>query len=1284
MNNKLAIAAMALIAYAGIGHSAGAPDIFVPTYEVEGRTANVIQGLSNNGKYGVSYISPSDEYFSYTIGAVLYDFTGSSPVVTNLTQDYAAAGASDVTDDGKMVAGSVNNKPAICVYSNGQWKWETLPVPSKSYTVNMEDMQGNVSKQTFKLNGGQVNAVTPDGRYAVGLARCNDNEMIEYAVMWDLKDKSIIDVSSPRTGSDGLDEHQSRYMQLSNDGRYILCWNSFSFEGSYIFVYDREKNEVIDIDRTRNADGSFSPRLEGYRGIELDGSSKSMTSDGRYLVGSIEGPDGIYAFRFEIPTRELVVYNDGINLDVAGWGVTKKGLTLAATPAVTPYADALVCYNGFLYPMSLVYDGVYNIGMEARYGIDNTGKPTQVSDDGRTIVFITSKNTCYVARFKEDLEDALSNVDLMSNWTVTPRAGTPMTAFSSVSITFDYPIEADASMYSQVKLLDSDGKQVAAASSAGGVLAENSKLTVNFRTVQLEAGKEYTLSVPAGLCWIKGRKQDANKAIEVKFTGRANVPVKVNAISPESGASLGSLDVNDNPVEVIFDVPVKINGTADNRPLAHLYVDGSDESAASLLMDIDLNTNHLIIYPPTTVYLYKGSEYTVKVPAGAVCDLSGQGASEAFEFSYKGSYVPQLGDEKYVFRSDCNDFMNFLVYDGDHGVPVDAYASLGFTVDSTPWWYIMDEGDTTENMAFGSHSCYKDGRQADDWLVVRQLNIPKNVTSYLSFQSQSYRHSATDRLKVYVYEDHSSYNHLTAAIVKKMKEEGDLVFDEVLSPGASEELLAGEWTDNVVSLEKYKGKDIYICFHNDNTNQSLVMVDNIEVVKEVKAFLTITSASTVVNQESVPVKGILTVASDLADYSSLTMTLLDSEGKEISSISESGLSLVKDEIYNFEFPDQLPLLAGQENNYTIEYTLDDDKMDHTGKILNLAFEPMKRVVIEECTGNTCQNCPLGLLGMENLENRYGEQVIPIALHAYNNDPKGIMMRDYAAIVFNNDFKAPNGRINRRPDTHAPMYSDAQERYHFTAADVTGASPVWQDIVAEELLQPSYLDVELVANSTAQAGVLSYTANVKSALNVEDQNIRVLGVLMEDGLRDRQVSNLFTSSDETLGKFGRGGEFGQSSFWYTFDNVAIGYWGQSPNGTARLIPSSLEIGKVYPVNIEISVPYINKNPENLKMAVVLLDESTGRVINAAVSRANISGVEEIVDEVSGSLDMIKAGKEITVAGAGEIAVAVYGLDGRMIRQAYGDSTVTLNLDGYSGVVIVRASSAGRNFSKKVIL
>lgn len=93
------------------------------------------------------------------------------------------------------------------------------------------------------------------------------------------------------------------------------------------------------------------------------------------------------------------------------------------------------------------------------------------------------------------------------------------------------------------------------------------------------------------------------------------------------------------------------------------------------------------------------------------------------------------------------------------------------------------------------------------------------------------------------------------------------------------------------------------------------------------------------------------------------------------------------------------------------------------------FDEVRKVLIEDYTGHQCGNCPLAAEKLEELKNTYGNQVVPMAVHAG-------FFADVAASPFNVDYRTtvateldqyfgnsvagnPNGMVNRKghPNTH---------------------------------------------------------------------------------------------------------------------------------------------------------------------------------------------------------------------------------------------------------------------------
>ena len=1223
----------------------------------------VIFGISDNGKYAVSGVTNDVEKEG---GAILYDISGSTSKIGALNQTGAGMSAYDVTDNGNIVVGSKDGTPHMWQNLIG---WTKLPLPA-GYT------------------SGYATAVTPDGKYAVGRVQKDAVGQQAEGCLWDLTTKQIVEVPC-NAGIYDLtlgSQDQNWYTQISADGRYIFGTVSFSYPAdTRLYVIDREKDKVIYID----ADEIGRERIPGLVTWETDVNAKAMTSDGKWVAGTVDdantGDD--VAFYFDVENEQLYVTNGKNQTDSWAWSITNSGTPLCTRPALDLYGECYVYYDNYYFSLAEILEGVYGMNL-GRLGIDNTGKPVLVSDDGRTIVLITSQFDSYILKLKEDIEDACKKVDLLKNWTSSPVDGTVMSSISKVQIAFSQYIQTSETNYNKVQLIDSNGNVVANPLANGGLAVSNNVLTVSFRTRKLNEGETYTLVVPAGVVWVDGRQASTNNEIRIKFVGRGDGSVKVTNVTPASGTELPSLDLSENPIILTYNASVKVNENLDSY-IGYLYID-EEENPISTIVVAPYTDKQLVAYPPYLQHLYKGSTYKVVIPEGIAVDLSGQGPSEKFEITYQGSYIPSLGDDQYLFNSGCEDYSDFLFYDGDQGQPTEEYVAMGFTYNTTPWVTVRDNESSTDN-AFGSHSCYTDGRQADDWVSTRQMRIPEDEKVFLTFDTQSYRKDKEDYLKVYVYATEGTVNVLNKTVTDNIRKDGDLIFNERLSPGATEGGIDGEWEHQNISLEAYQGKNIMIAFVNDNQNQSMVMIDNVKVVRDVQSLLTLSNNSNVVNQESIVIKGRINVLSEAEAFQGVSMTLKDEVGNVVSTISDPDVVLNFGELYNFEFPQALPLTLGEENPFTIEYTVGNESTVYSGVIRNLTFEPVKRVIVEKFTGRDCQFCPGGIATLQRLENIYGEQLIPIEIHGYNgSDPKGMNVLAYAQYF--NFSGAPQAVINRRGRVAGPIYySDEQKKYVGSVSNLSEAEaatvtiPLWQDEIVDELKEPALMDVELTPVDINEQS-LTYKATIKSALNLTDQNIRVFGVLLEDGLRDYQSNAYYLTDDELLGDWGLNGKYNQNTVTtFTFNNVARSTWGTSYNGTGGLLPSNISSSEAYSVNMNVPLPrgFVD-NPANLKFVVILIDENTGKVINACVKAANNSGVEGIGSELGSApvINGVYGGVQVTSPSLAK--VQVYTPAGMLLANAEGEGTFIVDLNGYHGVAIVKAINADGSVSIKLVI
>ena len=223
MKTRLGILMVALFAWLPSVTGLWAQEPIAPpmlnVYKLADQTC--IRGMSDNGLWAVAYgVSPVGGYdypqlIDVKNGRII-DLKGDDALMTDGT-------ANDVTNDGNIVVGSRNNKPAILT-SEG---WKELPLPTG-------------------WSEGVVSAITPDGKWAAGRANNYTDGYKEYPLLWNLENEpSIVETPGyPQTGVDGVDYEMVRFSGISSDARYLVGVVAFSYLNARLyFLYDKETKQ---------------------------------------------------------------------------------------------------------------------------------------------------------------------------------------------------------------------------------------------------------------------------------------------------------------------------------------------------------------------------------------------------------------------------------------------------------------------------------------------------------------------------------------------------------------------------------------------------------------------------------------------------------------------------------------------------------------------------------------------------------------------------------------------------------------------------------------------------------------------------------------------------------------------------------------------------------------------------------------------------------------------------------------------------------------------------------
>lgn len=1110
------------------------------------------------------------------------------------------AEVNDVSNNG-IVVGSVNGAPASWSVETKTWKQCRI---SKEYT------------------GGQFLGVTPDGKYAVGILNVKDEwTIVPYA--YNLETGKQIDTPNlPVVDLSGEDQGQNAFYDITPDGRYIVGQMSQSYmtpTSMFTYIYDTVEQTWEPIGYTYNAENkTYTCHDKELERID----TQTLGIDGKWLTGrayivksggqSTGGTEGYCPFRYNMATKELELYKD--HMDIAGNVITADGVILGQSPCDNPYPTAMIRSGNYFVSLDQVFSQVYGKTVKQIVGDDISGMFASVAADGRTAI-LSHYTHYYVLTMPETFAEAAAKVDLLGNYTASIPTGSKISSVSQVTLTFDRAVGC-MNQPSKVQLLDSTGKLVR---NAAGFAVSNSSdrtITVTFRTTELNPGETYTIKIPAGMIWLKGDTSIKSQEINLSYVGRGTGAVTPVSISPASGSLVAQFNSNPDYIALTFDNPVLVQ----EKGSCALY--NADDNTKVTDFNMGYDGNQAFFFPTSSFMLYRGTNYKVVIEKGTITDLSGNGGNERIELEYVGSYVRQLTDDDLcLFKSACDDYNLFLYWKNNVLNPAAIPTTWGFTKDSL--WLLLRSTESSTDWAMASHSMFNPAGESDDWLVVPQIYIPDDKC-ILNFEAQRYLNAKNDVLKIYVYNDDAVYNYFSKELTDKFRADGDLIFDEVIPAGETDEGLEGEWGEYSLSLAKYAGKNIYIAFVNNNNDQSAIFINNVEVRRDMSFAVTNQAQTVVVDADELPVKGMVVVENPLNEYKGIKVDLLDSNDQVVSTVADADITLKKGDIFDFDFAKALPLEAGSVNKYKIVVTSGEEVLPLNYEVKNLLFECNKKVVLEEYTGSECPNCPLGILAIENLEKLYPNNFIPLTLRTYQSDMYGAGATEYTAFLGTS--AAPSGRINRG-EILSPMLQNGYNGYTFNGRGITmdngEEAYLWADAVQDELETPADAVINFSSTYNASTGELTVPVEITFALNSDDISYGVFAVLTENALPCYQMNNLYTSTDPILGQWGQGGIYGQNQVlsWLANDVVRHVINGNAFNGEV-ISANKIEAGVPYAVNLSTTVPADRiYNADNCHVNVMLINRGTGRILNAERASLGTSGIDGINPDDSNASEAV---------------------------------------------------------------
>ena len=1234
--------------------------------------------LSDNGKWAIVKGATNEQLANGYI-RLLDMTTGKYTVVrTDDEDDEDAMGeyqVCDVTDDGNILVGAFNGNFTSDGYYTGKpgyWTkstmtWTELPMPEgKTAAV--------------------VSCVTPDGKYAVGTAESDVSDAwnsVSEGVLWNLTTGKIVETpGKPKMEMDKTEKgeaypQQEAFTQISADGRYIAIYGNQSY-APISYVYDRQNHTYFKFGKKGTGENAPSDFLQMEGGVVISG-------NGKYVAGTIRTQnDELFPLILNMETNTYTYFNSTEENDLMVDGVDNEGNIYAASPSTSPVREWQVMTGNVWYPFSQIMQQRYGLDYTEYTGFDNTGTLWSASNDGKVLCSMVSpQGESYIVTMPEAISEACDGIDLLKDFSASPASGSEFAWMESVYLTFNNDITVLGDKKSAI-LKDKDGNTVR--NSMAFYLNGSSKreLVVTFRATAMTPGEKYTVEIPAGKIALAKNEGKTNGVITLEYKGRKDEPINFVKAFPDDNAEIARIDNSSMPIYLTPDTKVLVSKKAS---ASLIQVDGDTEKTICSLSVVASSDNSMVaLVPSATQYLYSGGEYKVVLAAGSLTDMSGSDntGNKEYVLHFKGTYERQVStDDATLFFDGFSDpstsLKNFMRYDGDHNTPNAEMKSWEFDAENQPWNFSIRESSTSSKYYACSTSMYEPAGRSDDWMIIPQLTIPDAYTT-LTFKAQSYRDDKKDTLRIVVWPHDENLSYFGTPRIESMKAEGDVtVFP--LNIGETEDGLDGEFTDYKVDLGKYAGKKVYIGFWNNNDDQSAIFVDSVLVRRNLKYLMSLNNASSVVNKSEIAIKGALTMNSDADVYHSMTLTLKDADGNVVDAYSKTGLNLKKGDKESFAFSKPLPLTVGYTNNFTIDVKLDDYTDVLKNSIKDLSFEPVKRVVLEEMTGFTCQYCPEGLVAIEHLKQLYGDQFIPVSIHTYTGDPYGSGLSGYTSYL--GLTAAPSAIIQRDGVISAPLAQDDEGDYTFNYG-----GKLWSDKVAAELNKPAELGVSVPKITYDETtNKLNVTLQLKSALNMKNQYINVFGVAMEDKIVYTQENALRVQTDPIFGEWGKGGKYAYASVPnVSEDDVVRSYWGSSFSGTNAGFPQVFEAGKEYSVTLDLSYPDQVSETENGKIAFMVFDGNTNNLINSVLVKMSdivSTGIQDITTD-NAALSIATESGRVVVKGNGATSVQVYTVAGMLLGTAAANGTVMVPVKGYHGAVIVKAACGNTTATKKMVV
>lgn len=236
----------------------------------------------------------------------------------------------------------------------------------------------------------------------------------------------------------------------------------------------------------------------------------------------------------------------------------------------------------------------------------------------------------------------------------------------------------------------------------------------------------------------------------------------------------------------------------------------------------------------------------------------------------------------------------------------------------------------------------------------------------------------------------------------------------------------------------------------------------------------------------------------------------------------------------------------------------------------------RKIVMEEATGTWCGYCPAGIATIEKMNERYPDNFIAIAIH--------------------------NDEMEPTDDNYYPFYSMVSG---FPSARINRS--YWCDLWSFDLDETKDQG-EAIIKAEAEFTSDSYVAvNTETTFGFSDNGsteYRIAYVVVEDNVGPYYQANYYSDPNaaDDPNNLVNWWVHQDSYVEMTYNDVARTIYDYE--GIAGLLPKEITEGETYKCQYTLTLPDNVQNVKNLKIVTLLIDTSTGEILNA--DRTTIAG------------------------------------------------------------------------------